>query len=55
MFSKALNGYFDRLFRTKAGRHLLLLKVIVATGLILNHYYPGHMGLFTNLIWLFAF
>jgi hypothetical protein len=52
---KIFDNYINHLFRTKAGRHLLLLKVIVAIGLILNHYYPGHMDLFTNLLWLFAF
>lgn len=52
---KIFHSYFHKMFYTQQGRHILVLKFIVAVGIIGNHYFPGHLGLITNLLWLFAF
>lgn len=50
-----VKAYALRLVHTKSGRRLLMLKFVVGAGLVFNHFNPGQFGLFTNLIWLFAF
>lgn len=42
-------------YKTKAGKRMLMLKLIICVCLITNHFYPGHIGLISNLLWLFAF
>lgn len=55
MIIKFFRNYMDKMFNTRPGRNVLLLKLVVAIGIIGNHYFPGHLGLVTNLLWLFIF
>lgn len=52
---RLIHAHFSKMLKTQAGRNLLALKLVVAVGIICNHYFPGHLGVFTNLLWLFAF